>query len=112
VLAWAARSAPRPKARCGRAYDTARRADPLAALYDRRPADTLVAAEGQPADARAMMFTRTAIALGVMADRTGRRVRISGRCSPPRQLGERRAGAITENSGDHHASERRSRIRR
>jgi hypothetical protein len=69
------------KRRCRRAYDEARKADPRsAALYDRWLADTLLAAEGQPDDARATMFTRMGIALEVMADRTG--ARSSAACAP------------------------------
>jgi hypothetical protein len=68
------------KARCRRAYDQARRADPRSAvLYDRWLAETLLAADGQPGNLSAEMFRRMAIALEIMADRTGWPHRMRGR---------------------------------
>jgi hypothetical protein len=68
------------KARCRRAYDQARQADPRSAvLYQRWFAETLRAVEGQPSELGAEMFRRIAIALEIMADRTGWPEHIRGR---------------------------------
>jgi hypothetical protein len=67
-------------------------ADPRsAALYHRWLADVLSAADGQPDDARASMFTRMAIAFEIMVDRTTWPERIRGLAVRP--AGERNAAA-------------------
>jgi hypothetical protein len=60
------------KARARAAHASAKQADPArAALYDMLWSHVLIVAEGQDDVPAATMLTRVAIALEVMADRTG-----------------------------------------
>jgi hypothetical protein len=74
------------KARFRHARDLAREADPRSAvLFDKWFAETLMAAEGEPDEARAAMFSRMAIALEVMADRVTWPTTIRGVTVPAKQ---------------------------